>query len=189
MSTLGERQVPLLGVTAAFVFAAQMLNFPVAAGTSGHFMGAVMAALLLGPLNGALVLALVLVVQCFVFADGGMTALGTNVFNMGVVGALGGYAIFRIALALLPGTRAGFLAATAIASWLSIVLAASACAVELSLSGTYPLVPALTAMAGVHALIGIGEAVVTCATMSMVLAARPDLVRAWPSTQPSAQGA
>src|SRR5512133_3836451 len=93
---LDERRVPLLGVTAAFIFAAQMLNFPVAAGTSGHFMGAALAAILLGPLNGALVLALVLTVQCLLFADGGLSALGTNIVNMGVIGGMGGYGVFRL---------------------------------------------------------------------------------------------
>ena len=94
--TLGEKKVPILGVSAAFVFAAQMLNFPVAAGTSGHFLGALLVALLLGPLNGFLVMAVVLVIQSLLFADGGLTALGTNIFNMGIVGGLGGYGLCRL---------------------------------------------------------------------------------------------
>lgn len=175
--TLGERQIPLVGVTAAFVFAAQMLNFPVAAGTSGHFMGAALAAILLGPLNGVLVLSLVVTIQCLLFADGGLTALGTNALNMGVVGCLGGYGIFRLARWVLPQTRGGLVAAAVAAAWGSILLASGACALEVGLSGTYPLGAVLPAMLGVHSIIGVGEALITGVTLSTVLAARPDLVR------------
>ena len=177
--TLEERQVPLLGVTTAFVFAAQMLNFPVAMGTSGHFLGAVLAAVLLGPLNGCLVFAAVLVIQCLLFADGGLTALGVNVFNMGIVGGMGGYALFRLVTAMLPESRRTFLFAAALASWFSVVMAAVACAAELALSGTAPLRMVLPAMTLVHALIGIGEALITVATLSVILAARPDVVGEW----------
>lgn len=184
--TLGERQVPLLGVTAAFVFAAQMLNFPIAIGTSGHFMGAVLAAILLGPLNAVLILGLVLTIQCLLFADGGLSALGSNIFNMGIVGGLGGYGVFALLRAALPKTRRCFLASAAAAAWASIVLAAAACAVEIGLSGTYPLAATLPAMTGVHVLIGIGEGLITTVTLSLVLASRPDLVPAW---RPAAQEA
>jgi len=173
---LDERQVPLLGVTAAFIFAAQMLNFPVAGGTSGHFLGGLLAAVLLGPLNALLVMALVLLIQCLVYADGGLTALGANIFNMGVVAAGAGYLIFRGLLWLLPKNRAGFLAAAGIASWLSVMLSASACALELAFSGVSPLKLVWPAMAIVHALIGIGEAVITAVVLSMVLAIRQDLI-------------
>jgi cobalt/nickel transport system permease protein len=173
---LDERQVPLLGVTAAFIFAAQMLNFPVAGGTSGHFLGAVLAAVLLGPLNALLVMALVLLIQCLVFADGGLTALGANVFNMGVIGGGAGYLLFRAFQLLFPKTRSGFLAAAAISSWFSVVLAAGICSMELAFSGTVPLDIALPAMTLVHALIGIGEAVITGVVLSMVLAVRRDLI-------------
>lgn len=178
--TLGDRQTPLLGMTAAFVFAAQMLNFPVAGGTSGHFMGAVLAALLLGPLNACLVMAVVLAVQALVFSDGGVTALGSNLFNMGIVGGLGGWLVFASMRAALPRTRTAFLTAAAVAAWLSVMIAACACAVELALSGTSPLAVVLPAMAGVHALIGIGESFITVTVLSTVLAIRPDLVAAWP---------
>lgn len=177
--TLDEKKVPLLGVTAAFVFAAQMLNFPIAAGTSGHFLGAVLTAILLGPLSSCLVLALVLTIQCLLFADGGITALGTNIFNMGIVGGIGGFALFSLLRLLLPRSRTGFFIAAAVASWGSVVLGAAACAVELALSGTSPLHITLPAMAGVHMLIGIGEAIITCVVLSALLAARPDLVGAW----------
>ena len=118
--TLGERQVPLLGVTAAFVFAAQMLNFPIIGGTSGHFLGAVLASVLLGPLNACLIMALVLVIQCLWFGDGGLTALGTNIFNLGIIGGIVCYYLFRVVRLALPKTRGGFLAATAI--WASQAL-------------------------------------------------------------------
>lgn len=177
--TLEERQVPLLGVTSAFVFAAQMLNFPIAGGTSGHFLGATLAAVLLGPANACLILFLVLLVQCLGFGDGGITALGTNLLNMGIIGAIGGYGVFRALVALLPRSRGTFLAAAAVASWCAVVAGSSACAVELAASGKSPLSIALPAMAGVHALIGTGEAIITSAVLSVVLAVRPDLVQAW----------
>jgi cobalt/nickel transport system permease protein len=185
--SLDERQVPLLGVTAAFIFAAQMLNFPVAGGTSGHFLGGVLAAILLGPLPAILVMTLVLLIQCLVFADGGLTALGANVFNMGVVAAGAGYLIFRGLLLLLPKNRSGFLAAAGIASWLSVVLAAAVCALELAWSGVSPLKLVFSAMVIVHALIGIGEALITAAVLGMVLAVRRDLIPA--GTRPREAGA
>jgi len=177
--TLGEKNVPILGVSAAFVFAAQMLNFPVAAGTSGHFLGALLVALLLGPLNGFLVMAVVLVIQSLLFADGGLTALGTNIFNMGIVGGLGGYGLFRLLTLALPRRRGVFVAAAAVSAWFSVVLAASVCAVELALSGTSPLALALPAMAGVHVLIGIGEGIISAVVVSLMLGVRPDLVLSW----------
>lgn len=172
---IGERQVPLMGVMAAFIFAAQMINFPVAGGTSGHFMGGVLAAILLGPFSGMLVMTVVLIVQCFVFQDGGLTALGANVFNMGVVGSMGGWLIYRFIMTVIRRNRVN-LAAVFAAAWLSIVLAASLCAVELALSGTVPLRIALPAMAGVHALIGIGEGIITVMVISFILKVRPDLL-------------
>lgn len=176
--TMGDKQVPLLGVTAAFVFAAQMLNFPIAGGTSGHFMGAALAAILLGPLNGVLVLALVLVVQCLVFSDGGITALGTNLLNMGIAGGMGSYALFVAVRAVLPKSSSCYLVAVAVASWASVVLSSTACAVELGLSGTYPLLAALAPMVAVHAVIGIGEAFITVVTVKLLMASRPDLIAA-----------
>jgi cobalt/nickel transport system permease protein len=174
-----EREVPLVGVTAAFIFAAQMINFPVAGGTSGHFLGAVLASLLLGPWLSFIILALVLTLQCLGFADGGLTALGSNIFNMGLVGGIGGYVIFQACRLILPVSKRGFLLAGAIAAWFSVVLAALACAVELGLSGTSPLALVIPSMAGFHALIGIGEGIITSSVLSAVLAARPDLIRTW----------
>ena len=170
---LDERRVPLLGVTAAFVFAAQMLNFPIAGGTSGHFMGAALAAILLGPWLACVTLAVVLGVQAFVFADGGLTALGANVFNMGVLGALvvGGMIHFtRTAAPKATLAIAGF------GAWLAVMAGATATALELAISGTVPLGTVLPAMLGTHLLIGVGEAVITVAAVSAVLTTRPDLV-------------
>ena len=135
-----------------------MLNFPVAGGTSGHLVGSVLAAALLGPGAAVIALTAVLVVQCFVFADGGVLALGANIFNMGVVGALVGYALYRAVHRQLGGGLRGAVAAAAFASWVSTVLAAVCCAGELAVAGTVPWRVAFPAMAGVHMLIGVGEA-------------------------------
>ena len=175
----GEREVPLMGVTAAFIFAAQMINFPVVGGTSGHFLGAVFSSVLLGPWASLIIMTIVLVVQCLGFADGGLTAIGSNIFNMGVIGALGGYGIFSFIYTLLQKSRKGFFIALAISSWFSIVMGASAAAVELAISGTSTLKIALPAMAGIHAIIGVGEAIITTAAISLILKTRPDLVSSY----------
>jgi len=175
----GEKEVPLMGVTAAFIFAAQMINFPIAGGTSGHFLGAVFSSVLLGPWASLLIMTIVLIVQCLGFADGGLTALGTNIFNMGVIGALGGYGIFFILYHSFRKSRKSFFFALAVSSWLSIVMGASAAAVELVLSGTSPLKITLPAMVGTHALIGIGEAIITTTALSLILKTRPDLVASY----------
>jgi cobalt/nickel transport system permease protein len=173
---LDEARVPLLGVLAAFIFAAQMLNFPVAGGTSGHFLGATLAAVLLGPWIACVVMAVVIAVQAFAFADGGVSALGVNVVNMGVLGALlAGFAL-QVGMRLLPRTRTAFLGLVAVVAWVAVMVGAAATSAELALSDTVPLGTALPAMLGVHALIGIGEAVVTAAAVSAVLASRPDLI-------------
>jgi cobalt/nickel transport system permease protein len=173
---LDEARVPLLGVTAAFIFATQMLNFPVAGGTSGHLLGATLAAVLLGPWLACLVMAVVLVVQCFAFADGGVSALGANILNMGVLGALlAGYLIVA-AQKVLPRTRAALLGSVGFVSWLAVMVGATFTSFELSVSGTIPLDTVLPAMLGVHALIGVGEAFITVAAVSAVLATRPDLI-------------
>jgi cobalt/nickel transport system permease protein len=175
---LDEARVPLLGVLAAFIFAAQMLNFPVAGGTSGHFLGATLAAVLLGPWIACLVMAVVIAAQAFAFADGGVTALGANVVNMGVLGALlAGFAV-RGGLKLLPHSRGALLGLVAAVSWLAVMAGAAATSMELALSGTVPLATTLPAMLGVHAVIGAGEAAITFAAVSAVLAARPDLIAA-----------
>jgi len=176
---LDEKSVPMLALCAAFVFAAQMLNFPVAGGTSGHFLGGILVAVLLGPWLGSLVIGLVLLVQCLGFADGGITALGANVFNMAVIGTILSYYIFYGLKTLLPKNRTAFLAATGVVAWLSVMLASGAASVELAVSGTTPLSVVLPAMLGVHAIIGIGEAIITVLVVGVVLAVRPDLVKTY----------
>jgi cobalt/nickel transport system permease protein len=174
--TLDERRLPLLGVTGAFVFAAQMLNFPVAGGTSGHFLGAALAAILLGPWLACLTMAVVIGLQAFVFADGGITALGANVLNMSVIGALLVGGLMLATRKALPKSRKVLLAIAGVGAWLAVMAGATATSLELAVSGTVPLGTVLPAMLGVHALIGIGEAVVTVAAVAAVLAARPDVI-------------
>ncbi|WP_372789538.1 energy-coupling factor ABC transporter permease [Paraconexibacter sp.] len=173
--TIDDAQVPLLGVVAAFVFVAQMLNFPVAGGTSGHVLGAALAAVLLGPWTACLVMTVVVATQALAFADGGVGALGANVLNLGVLGALVSGFLLAAVVHARP-SRTVYLAAVGVAAWLAVMLAAVATSVELALSGTVPLHVVLPAMLGVHALIGVGEALVTVAAVSGLLAARPDLV-------------
>jgi len=176
-----EKMVPLLGITAAFIFAAQMLNFPVAAGVSGHFMGGVLAAVLVGPWAGLLVMVVVLTVQCFVFADGGLTALGANIFNMGVVGCLCAYYVMyglKLLLRRRMDEKSSLLASVAVASWLSIVMASACCAVELWFSGLeFKII--FPALVSVHVLIGIGEALITTVVVGLLLQVRPDVVYAY----------
>jgi len=173
--TLPRRRVPLLGLAAAFLFAAQMVNFPVYGGTSGHLVGGVLVAALLGPSAAIVVLTTVLIVQCFLFADGGVLALGANIFNMGIVGGAGGYWIYRLVCSALPGPR-GRVTAIAFAAWSSTVLAAIFCAGQLAWSRTVAWPVAFTAMAGVHMLIGIGEALISALAFLAVQRIRPDLV-------------
>jgi cobalt/nickel transport system permease protein len=173
-----ESRAAMTGLVAAFVFAAQMLNFPVASGTSGHLMGGVLAAVLVGPWLGSLAVAMVLVVQALLFADGGISALGLNIINIAFIPAFLGYGIFLLARHVLPRTRVGVLSATALASVASVVLAALAFVVQYAVggNGAVSVAGAAAAMVGVHVLIGIGEAVLTTLTIGAVLATRPDLV-------------
>lgn len=172
--TFHEKSVPLMAVLAAFIFAAQMLNFPVAGGTSGHFCGAALAAILLGPWAAGLILTVVLVIQALAFGDGGLLALGANVFNMGIVAPWVAWGIYRGVRALLKG-EAGRWLGTVAGAWGAIVAAATACALELAFSGTVPANVVIPAMAGVHALIGVGEAAITVGALAAVRAARPDV--------------
>ncbi len=180
---LGERQVPVMGVLAAAIFAGQMLNFAVTGGTSGHLLGAAIAAVVLGPWAAVLVMTAVVATQALIFQDGGLLALGGNLFNMAVVGVFVAYAVYRLFLRLSGGKRWGILAGSAAAAWASIFIAALAVALQLSLSGTSPANIAVPAMAGIHALIGLGEALITLGAISFLLAARPDLLN-----QGSAEG-
>lgn len=174
---LDERAVPLLGVMAAFIFAAQMFNFPVVGGTSGHLLGGVLAAVLLGPWAATLVMTAVIAIQALLFQDGGLLIMGANIFNMGIVGTLGGYAVYRLVAWLLGGEERGRLPAAAVAAWCSVVAGAVAMTLQLAASGIIPVQIALPAMVGVHALIGIGEAVITVAALGFIGATRADLFR------------
>ena len=175
---LGERQVPLMGVTAAFVFAAQMMNFAVAGGTSGHLLGGALAAILLGPWAGVLVLTSVLAVQALLFQDGGLLALGANVFNMAIVGVLVGWLAYTTLRRLLGDKQRAWTTMVSgfAAAWLSVFVASLVAAAELALSGTSPWAVALPMMGGVHMLIGIGEGLITVGVLAFLQAARPDLL-------------
>jgi cobalt/nickel transport system permease protein len=176
--TLQDRQAPLAGLVAAYIFAVQMLNCPVAAGTSGHLLGGALAAILVGPWAGALCVAVVLGVQALLFADGGLSAIGLNVINMSLVTAWGGYAVFLLLRRALPATKASVTAAAGVAAGISVVLASLAFVVEYAVGGNggAPLGTVFAAMVGVHTLIGIGEGVITALTVGVVLGVRPDLV-------------
>jgi len=174
--TLGERQVPLMGVTAAFIFAAQMLNFTVIGGTSGHLLGGALAAILLGPWAGMLVLTSVLVIQALLFQDGGLLALGANIFNMAVIGVLVGWAAYRLLNRLLGGRTWAIFVSGFLAGWFSVVAASLAAAIELALSGTLAWQVVVPAMGGIHALIGVGEGLITVAVLGFLRVTRPDLL-------------
>lgn len=160
---LSDRQVPRLGVMAAFIFAAQMVNFPVAGVASGHLLGAALAAIMLGPWSACLVISTVLVIQMLIFQDGGLAVLGANIFNMSVMGVFSATLVFRLLSRIMPGS-VGRDVAVSLASWASVMVTAAMASLELGLSHNVHLVPfkaILTAMAGWHAVIGIGEGLIT----------------------------
>ncbi|MGB5060585.1 MAG: energy-coupling factor ABC transporter permease, partial [Candidatus Promineifilaceae bacterium] len=170
-----ERLAPLAGIMAAFIFAAQMINFPVAGGTSGHLLGGALAAIMLGPWVGMLVMACVIGVQGLLFQDGGLLVMGANIFNMGIVTVLVGYGLYRTT----GGRSRTFkLAAAGVAAWLSVMAAALFTALQLWLSGTAAAGLVVPVMLGVHALIGLGEALITVAALAFVFRVRPDLLNA-----------
>ncbi len=170
---LDERKIPLMGVIAAFVFAAQMLNFPIFGGTSGHVLGGLLSALLVGPNSAILVMSVVLIVQALLFNDGGILALGANIINMAVVGSWFCYWVYRWLARFCRNETI----AVAISAWLSVVLAAFFCALELALSGIVPLLVVVPTMAAIHGIIGIGEAMVTVAAFAFVKRTKPELVK------------
>jgi len=174
---LGERQAPLMGVLAACIFAGQMLNFSVTGGTSGHLVGAAIATILLGPWAAILVMTSVVGVQALVFQDGGLLALGANIFNMGVIGVTVAYFTYQTIQKLTRGRRWGVFAGGFAAAWLSIFIASLACALQLALSGTSPANVAVPAMGGIHALIGIGEGLITVGALAFLSATRRDLLQ------------
>jgi cobalt/nickel transport system permease protein len=173
---LGERQVPLMGVLAAAIFAGQMLNFTVAGGTSGHLMGAAIATILLGPWAGILIMTCVVAIQALIFQDGGMLVLGANIFNMGVVGVTVSYFAYHTSRRLLGPARWAGLVSGFAAAWLSIEIAALVVALQLAISGSSPANLAIPTMAGIHAVIGIGEGLITVGALAFLYATRPDLV-------------
>lgn len=171
--SLGEKQVPLMGVMAAFIFAAQMINFPVAGGTSGHLLGGALAAIVLGPWAAMLVLTAVIAVQALLFQDGGLIVMGANILNMGLITAAIGYGLYR---GVVNRQRSTKLAIAGVAAWLSVMAGALATAIQLWLSGTSNLQTVVITMLGVHALIGLGEALITVAALAFIFQTRPDLL-------------
>jgi cobalt/nickel transport system permease protein len=176
--TLQDKQAPRAGLVAAYIFAVQMLNFPVAAGTSGHLLGGALAAILVGPWAGALCVSVVLLVQGLLFADGGLSALGLNIVNMALVSAWGGYAVFLLLRRALPRTRTSVTVSAGVAAGISVVLASLAFVVEYAIGGNggASVGTVFAAMVGVHTLIGVGEGIITALTVGVVLGVRPDLV-------------
>ena len=178
---LDEKSAPLAGLTAVFIFAVQMLNFPVVAGTSGHLIGAALAAVLVGPWAATLALTVVLVMQAFLFADGGLTALGLSAFNMSIIAVWVGYGTFLVIRKILPRGKSSIVVASAIGALLSVPAAAVGFTIQYAMgaTATFSVTTVLGAMVGTHVLIGIGEAIITGLTVSAVLASRSDLVYGW----------
>ncbi len=172
-----ERQVPLMGVMAAFIFAAQAINFPVLGGTSGHLLGGTLAAVVLGPWAAVLVMAAVIGLQGLLFQDGGLLVMGWNIINMGVLTVFAGAAIYQLVQRWLANNRSGLVAGGVAGAWLSVMAAAMATSLELAASGTSPLNIVLPAMLVVHALIGVGEAIITAGALLLIDSTRPDLLR------------
>lgn len=175
---LDDRTAPMAGLVAAFIFAAQMINFPVGAGTSGHLLGGALAAVLVGPWTGALCISVVLLVQALFMADGGVTAIGTNITLMGIVGCFVGYAVFRLAVAVLPKRPSSIAPAAAVGAFVSVPAAAAVFTLLFAIGGVAPIDAStvLTVMLGWHTLIGLGEAAITLLVVGSVVSVRPDLV-------------
>lgn len=173
---IDERKLPLMGVVAAAIFAGQMLNFTVAGGTSGHLMGAALATILLGPWAAVIVMTIVVSVQALLFQDGGLLALGANIFNMGVVGVAVSYTVYQLVTKFTGGKRWGVFVGGGVAAWLSIFIAALGVGLQLAFSGTSPANLAIPAMAAIHAVIGIGEALITVGALAFIYASRRDLI-------------
>jgi len=171
--SLGEKQIPIMGVMAAFIFAAQMLNFPIAGGTSGHFLGGTLAAIVLGPWAGILVMTAVVGIQGLLFQDGGLLVMGANIFNMGILTAVIGYGLYRLVIHQKKGIR---LAVAGGGAWIATMAAALVASLQLWLSGTTRLEIVMPAMLGVHALVGIGEALITVAALAYIEQTRPDVL-------------
>ncbi|MFM7491472.1 MAG: energy-coupling factor ABC transporter permease [Actinomycetota bacterium] len=182
---LDDRTAPLAGLTAVFIFAVQMLNFPVAAGTSGHLLGGALATVLVGPYAASLALTVVLGIQALLFADGGLSAIGLNILNMSILGVAASYLIFNLAKKLLPKIRTSIPLAAGIAAFISVPVAAMGFALQYAVggTGTAPASTVATAMLSTHILIGLGEAIITMLTVSAIMATRSDLVYGWKSSK------
>ena len=182
--SLDEKSAPLAGLTATFIFAVQMLNFPVAAGTSGHLIGGALAAILVGPYVATLALSVVLIMQAFLFADGGLSALGLSIFNMSLLGVWVGYGAFVLVRKILPKQKSNVPVAAAIGAFISVPVAAIGFVAQYAIGGTatYSVSTVLAGMVGTHLLIGIGEAIITTLAVGAVIASRPDLVYGWKPT-------
>jgi cobalamin biosynthesis protein CbiM len=182
---LDDRTAPMAGLTAVFIFAVQMLNFPVAAGTSGHLLGGALATVLVGPYAASLALTVVLGIQALLFADGGLSALGLNIFNMSILGVATSYLVFIIARKILPKVRGSIPLAAGIAAFISVPVAATGFAIQYAIggTGTAPASTVFAAMFSTHVLIGIGEAVITVLTVSAIMATRSDLVYGWSASE------
>lgn len=180
-SEVDDRTAPMAGLTAVFIFAVQMLNFPVAAGTSGHLLGGALAMVLVGPYAASLAITVVLGVQALLFADGGLTALGLNVFNLSVIAVLVSFLVFKLMVKILPKAKSAIPLAAGIAAFVSVPVSASAFTLQYAMggNGTAPVETVFIAMLTTHLLIGIGEAVITMLTVSAILASRSDLVFGW----------
>ena len=181
----GPRGLALLGVTAAFVFAAQMLNFPVAGGTSGHLVGGVLAAVLLGPADAVVVMAAVLTLQCLVFGDGGLLALGANVLDMAVVHPLVGFGVYRAVAGRSGAGSVLGIASAAFGAWIATVVAAATCAGELALSRVAAPGLLFGSMVGVHLVVGLGEALITALVLASVARLRPELLDCASGSRPA----
>ena len=171
-----ERKLPIMGVLAAAIFAGQMLNFAVAGGTSGHLLGATLATIIVGPWAAILVMTCVVAIQALIFQDGGLLAMGANIFNMAVIGVSISFLVYSLFLKISRGNRWGYYAGAMIGAWSAIEAASLAAGLQLALSGTSPANIAIPAMAGIHALIGIGEALITLGAITFLMSARPDLL-------------
>ena len=182
---LDDKSAPLAGLTAVFIFAVQMLNFPVGAGTSGHLLGGALAAVLVGPWAATLALTVVLLMQGFLFADGGLSAIGLNIFNIAVIGVWVGYGVYLIVKRLLPKRKASIALAGAIAGFISVPAAVMGFLLQYAIgaNSTFSLTAVFTGMMSTHVLIGIGEAIITAFSVTAVMATRPDLVYGYRGTK------
>ncbi len=169
------RVIAMMGVMSALIFALQMINFTIPGGTSGHLLGGALAAIILGPHAGAIVVAVVLIVQALIFMDGGIVAMGANIFNMAIIGVYGSFVIYWL-LSKISRSRWMFFIAIAVASWASVVIASFFAALELGISGIYAMGITMKAMLGVHAVIGLGEAAITLAVIAFIYRVRPELI-------------